>query len=142
MKLYVILFLLLSGYTKDVYPASAIEKKCLANAIYFEARGVSESEKELVGEVVLNRVKDSDFPSSICKVVYEKNNFNGKTVYQFSWTKNKNIKILEKKSYEIALDLAERLLLSSNEIDHNYLYFSKRGNSNCKKSRKLCHRFR
>jgi hypothetical protein len=45
--------------------------KCLAEAIYFEARGEDVLGQYAVAEVILNRVDSKDFPDSICKVVSE-----------------------------------------------------------------------
>ncbi|MEM9845279.1 MAG: cell wall hydrolase [Pseudomonadota bacterium] len=45
------------------------EWACLAEAIYFEARGESVKGQFAVAEVILNRVDSAEFPDSICKVV-------------------------------------------------------------------------
>ena len=45
--------------------------KCLAEAIYFEARGENIIGQYAVAEVILNRVDDEQFPNSVCKVVSE-----------------------------------------------------------------------
>lgn len=47
------------------------EENCLARAVYFEARSESELGQLAVAKVVLNRVKDSNYPNSICGVVYQ-----------------------------------------------------------------------
>lgn len=47
------------------------EENCLARAIYFEARSESELGQLAVAKVILNRVKDPDFPKTICGVVYQ-----------------------------------------------------------------------
>ncbi len=55
-------------------PASAFsarEQQCLANAIYFEARGESAKGQAAVAQVVLNRVRNPAYPNSICGVVYQ-----------------------------------------------------------------------
>jgi spore germination cell wall hydrolase CwlJ-like protein len=44
---------------------------CLSTAIYFEARGESYRGQVAVAQVVLNRVKDHRYPSTICGVVYQ-----------------------------------------------------------------------
>ena len=54
------------------------DRYCLAQNIYFEARGESLLGQALVGWVTLNRVQNSDFPEQICTVVWQKG--------QFSWT--------------------------------------------------------
>ena len=45
--------------------------KCLAEAIYFEARGENVIGQYAVAEVILNRVDEVQFPNSVCKVVSE-----------------------------------------------------------------------
>lgn len=45
--------------------------KCLAEAIYFEARGENLLGQYAVAEVILNRVDSDKFPNSICSVVSE-----------------------------------------------------------------------
>jgi spore germination cell wall hydrolase CwlJ-like protein len=47
------------------------ETKCLAQAIYFEARGEPEKGQIAVAQVVLNRVKNPAYPNSICEVVFQ-----------------------------------------------------------------------
>ena len=49
--------------------AQAME--CLAEAVYFEARGTSETAQEAVAHVVTNRAEAGDFPGTICGVVNE-----------------------------------------------------------------------
>lgn len=50
-------------------PAKADESDCIAEAVYFEARGESVSGMLAVVEVILNRVAHSKFPSTACAVV-------------------------------------------------------------------------
>ena len=45
--------------------------RCLAEALYFEARGESVKGQFAVAEVILNRVDNPDFPSSVCAVVHQ-----------------------------------------------------------------------
>lgn len=47
------------------------EMECLARAVYFEARSESELGQLAVAKVILNRVKDPEYPKSICGVVYQ-----------------------------------------------------------------------
>ena len=47
------------------------EENCLARAVYFEARSESEMGQLAVAKVILNRVRDPNFPKSICGVVYQ-----------------------------------------------------------------------
>ncbi|MBC7139973.1 MAG: cell wall hydrolase [Defluviimonas sp.] len=46
--------------------------RCLATALYFEARGESLHGQAAVAEVILNRVETSAYPDSICGVVNQK----------------------------------------------------------------------
>lgn len=60
------------------------EIECLALNIYFEARGESKDGRLAVGHVVMNRVADPRFPSSVCEVVRQ----GGEAALhrcQFSW---------------------------------------------------------
>jgi spore germination cell wall hydrolase CwlJ-like protein len=47
------------------------EENCLARAVYFEARSESELGQLAVAKVILNRVKDPNYPNTICGVVYQ-----------------------------------------------------------------------
>ena len=47
------------------------ERRCLAIAIYFEARGEPVRGQVAVGQVILNRVRSPLFPETICGVVYQ-----------------------------------------------------------------------
>ena len=47
------------------------EENCLAKAVYFEARSESELGQLAVAKVILNRVKDPNYPKTICGVVYQ-----------------------------------------------------------------------
>lgn len=47
------------------------EENCLARAVYFESRSESDLGQLAVAKVILNRVKDPNYPKSICGVVYQ-----------------------------------------------------------------------
>jgi hypothetical protein len=55
-------------------PARARHEKCLANAIYFEARGESVRGQIAVAQVVMNRVFSGYYPNNVCGVVYQNSN--------------------------------------------------------------------
>lgn len=63
-------------------PTGGAEFQCLAQALYFEARGEGIKGQAAVGEVILNRAESGAFPGSICGVVNQGNG-NG---CQFSYT--------------------------------------------------------
>ncbi|WP_375462858.1 cell wall hydrolase [uncultured Methylobacterium sp.] len=47
------------------------EQRCLAEAVYFEARSEPEAGQAAVAQVVLNRVKSGLYPANVCGVVYQ-----------------------------------------------------------------------
>jgi spore germination cell wall hydrolase CwlJ-like protein len=47
------------------------ERRCLATAIYFEARGEPVRGQLAVAQVIMNRVRSPDFPDTVCGVVYQ-----------------------------------------------------------------------
>lgn len=51
------------------------EMRCLAGAIYFEARGESLEGQLAVGRVIVNRSRSGRFPASYCGVVYQPSQF-------------------------------------------------------------------
>lgn len=59
-------------------------RRCLTQAIYYEAALESEAGQAAVAQVVLNRVRDPNYPDSICGVVFQGAERN--TGCQFSFT--------------------------------------------------------
>lgn len=51
------------------------ELRCLASAVYFEARGEPLSGQLAVAQVIINRSEDRRFPSSYCGVVHQPSQF-------------------------------------------------------------------
>jgi spore germination cell wall hydrolase CwlJ-like protein len=58
-------------------------EKCLANAVYFEARGESVRGQIAVAQVVMNRVFSPFYPNDVCGVVYQ--NANRHNACQFTF---------------------------------------------------------
>ncbi len=88
-------------------PVSALkasEQRCLAEAIYFEARGESVEGQVAVGQVVINRVKNPAYPDTICKVVYQ--NRHKRNACQFSFACDR---IRDRTSVKESWDLAQKL---------------------------------
>ena len=52
--------------------APRTDQNCLAEAVYFEARGEGRDGQQAVAQVVLNRVRHPAFPKSICAVVHQR----------------------------------------------------------------------
>lgn len=59
-------------------------QRCLAETIYYEARGESYRGQMAVAEVVVNRVRSSAYADDICRVVYQGSNLS--TGCQFTFT--------------------------------------------------------
>ena len=55
----------------EVAASDAEDRRCLAQAIYYEARSERRVGQLAVADVVLNRVKSSVYPDSICGVVFQ-----------------------------------------------------------------------
>ncbi|MBN1238724.1 MAG: cell wall hydrolase [Gammaproteobacteria bacterium] len=84
------------------------ELRCMALSLYWEARSEGEEGMIAVGSVVLNRVASSDFPNSVCAVVFQ----GGETPpCQFSWwCDGKSDTPREAELWRIAQQVASRLL--------------------------------
>jgi len=89
---------------------------CLALNIYHEARNQPVAGQIAVSEVVLNRVKDTKYPNTICEVVYqakyeEGSNLPIRNQCQFSWyCDGKSDKPTDIDAYRWALTLSGRIL--------------------------------
>lgn len=64
----------LTHKVKTFLTANSIQENCLTTAVYFEARSESQLGQLAVATVILNRVKASNFSSTICGVVYKGSN--------------------------------------------------------------------
>ena len=66
--------------------ARARHEKCLADAIYFEARGEPVRGQMAVAQVVINRVFSGYYPNNVCGVVYQSSRRHRRLRCQFSFT--------------------------------------------------------
>lgn len=104
---------------------------CLAKVIYFEARNQSGQVQAQVGQVVLNRVKDSSprFPNTVCDVMRQRLK---PRVCQFSWMCSRH-SIKDIRAWDKAEDIAKTLYLFYYAIPlipdwtHGAKYFVKAG---------------
>lgn len=81
------------------------ERRCLAEAIYFEARGESEQGQAAVAQVVLNRVSSGLYPTTICGVVYQ--NRHRLNACQFSFAcDGRRLHVNEPESWRTAMRIA------------------------------------
>jgi hypothetical protein len=86
------------------------EMKCLAEAVYFEARSEPERGQAGVAQVVLNRARSGVYPSTVCGVVYQ--NRHRYLACQFTFAcEGKSLRITEPGAWStasrIARDVAE-----------------------------------
>ena len=86
----------------------ARERKCLAEAVYFEARSEPEEGQAAVAQVVLNRATSGLYPPSVCGVVYQ-----NRTHYkacQFSFAcEGKSLRINEPEAWHTAERIADEV---------------------------------
>jgi N-acetylmuramoyl-L-alanine amidase len=79
------------------------EVQCVAEAVYHEARGTSETSQEAVAHVIVNRAENEDFPNDVCAVV--------KDGCQFSYEcDGKSEAMTEPEAREEAIESAEAVL--------------------------------
>ncbi len=82
--------------------------RCLAEAIYFEARGEPEEGQVAVAQVILNRVKSGLYPSSVCGVVYQ--NRHRHLACQFTFAcEGKSLRITDSESWASAKRVAREV---------------------------------
>lgn len=86
----------------------AREQRCLAEAVYFEARSESAEGQAAVAQVVLNRVKSGLYPSSVCGTVYQ--NANRYLSCQFTFAcEGKSLRITEPGPWRDAVRIAREV---------------------------------
>jgi len=98
------------AWVNNPLPASArseSELKCLATAIYFEARGEPEEGQIAVAQVVLNRLKNPAYPNTICGVVYQNKSRRYRCQFSFACD-GRSDRITDMGSWATAQALAKR----------------------------------
>ena len=90
------------------------ELYCLAKNIYFESRNQPWVGQVAVAQVTLNRVRDSRFPNTICKVVKQKRN--RKTCQQQSLAPNRANQKLLRRFFERPSSISQVFSLFSTGI--------------------------
>ncbi len=92
---------------------SARQMRCLAEAIYFEARSEPESGQAAVAQVVLNRVRSGIFPTNVCAVVYQDRN--RPFACQFSFAcEGKSLRVEEPAAWATATRIAQAVVTGAN----------------------------
>ena len=83
--------------------------QCLAQALYFEARGESIKGQFAVAEVILNRMDSKNFPNSICGVVNQGSSKRHRC--QFSYMCDGQYEIVrEKQAFELSGKIAKIMM--------------------------------
>ena len=95
------------------YVFSDKEQKCLAEGIYFEARGESVKGQAAVAQVILNRVRNPTYPNSICGVVYQNRTWRNRCQFSFACDGIRD-RIASRHHYEVANEVA--LAVSSGKV--------------------------
>lgn len=114
-KIFTIILLCGIMFINPAFAASDNEQiECMARNTYFEARGESKKGMEAVNHVVMNRTKDRKFPSTPCKVIYQKG--------QFSWTRSPR-PITNRRKYEEAKAIAVAVFNGARDITSGAKYF-------------------
>jgi spore germination cell wall hydrolase CwlJ-like protein len=85
------------------------EQRCLAEAVYFEARSEPEEGQAAVAQVVLNRMKSGLYPSSICGVVYQNRHRHFACQFTFA-CEGKSLRISDQESWQSASRIAKEVL--------------------------------
>ena len=89
---------------------------CLAEAVYFEARGTGTAGESAVAHVVVNRTKAREFPNSICGVVAQG--------CQFSYRcDGRSDALADRRARARAYEVAEAVLAADNDPTGGALFF-------------------
>ena len=97
-----------SSQSQQTRSASAVrgrEVRCLAEAVYYEAKGEPRRGQEAVAEVVATRVASRAYPNTFCGVVYQRS----ARVCQFSWACSSK-RAPNGLQWQRANDIAERVV--------------------------------
>jgi len=108
------------GYKPYTKVLNEKDVKCLTDNIYFEARNEKDVGKKAVALVTLNRLKEEDYPNSICRIVHQRNKYK----CQFSWTCAKQ-KIDDYEQYLKCRKIAKDVLMN-----HEFMRDVTRGATN------------
>lgn len=86
---------------------------CLARNIYYEAGNQPFEGKVAVAQVTINRTESGQYPSDICKTIYQKNIVYEKVLCQFSWVcdRDTTVKAINTANFKEAEEVAKKVLL-------------------------------
>ena len=102
------------------------EITCLARAVYHESRGEVLAGQYAVAKTVVNRAMSSVFPATVCGVVYQPGQFTG----------IRQLRVVDRKAWSCALDIAYEVLNMQGNHNFKALYFhTKQVSPNWKRKR-------
>jgi hypothetical protein len=94
-------------YASLIDPKDATrQQRCLAEAVYFEARSEPEEGQAAVAQVVLNRVRSGLYPANVCGVVYQDRNHPFACQFSFA-CEGKSLRVEEPGPWSVAVRLAQ-----------------------------------
>lgn len=85
-------------------------KKCMAEAVYFEARGEPVRGQYAVAQVVMNRVRSEHYPNTVCGVVYQNKHWHNRCQFSFACDGIPD-RVFDKDSWAVAQKVAEDVLV-------------------------------
>ncbi|MGX1305617.1 spore germination cell wall hydrolase CwlJ-like protein [Amorphus suaedae] len=89
---------------KDMTDARQV--KCLAEAVYFEARSELREGQMAVAQVVVNRVKNPAYPDTVCGVVYQNKGWLNRCQFSFACDRIRDV-VTDQASWTQAMEIAE-----------------------------------
>jgi spore germination cell wall hydrolase CwlJ-like protein len=81
-------------------------QKCLAEAVYFEARGEPERGQYAVAQVVMNRTRSGFYPNKVCKVVYQNKHMFNACQFSFACDRYPD-KVYSRSAWDRAMRIAK-----------------------------------
>jgi spore germination cell wall hydrolase CwlJ-like protein len=86
---------------------------CLAKNIYYEAGNQPFEGKVAVAQVTINRTESGQYPSDVCKTIYQKNVVYEKVLCQFSWVcdRDTTVRPINKANFRESEEVAKKVLL-------------------------------
>ena len=90
--------------------------QCLAEGIYFEARGEPRRGQVAVAQVIMNRVNHDEFPDTICSVVYQNQHWRNRCQFSFACDGVPE-RVTERAAWDMAEDVARQVLEGRDLID-------------------------
>jgi hypothetical protein len=87
----------------------AREFRCMATAIYFEARGESINGQIAVGQVIMTRVRSDFYPNTICGVVYQGQWNRNSCQFSFACDGEPDTP-KDREKWEVAIDVAKKVI--------------------------------